>query len=144
MSENQEKNPSLVFLFEKTKWISSIDPLCKLELIDIIPDMCTQFFYDSNIPAFVMTISKDKWMVLSDTEKFRIKTITRRIKENCDGFLTDAERKAYEESDPFEEFAQQQKTLESVQEQVESNITLNDIIVEEEEIDLDSIKKALE
>jgi hypothetical protein len=101
--------PTIVFVFELKQWLNQLSSLTKLELIDYIPNICTQFFFDPTIPAYVVTITKTKWDSLSAEAKFKFKTLTRRLREEVEGVMTQPQRDQYEQSDPFEAFAKKRE-----------------------------------
>ena len=107
--QNDPPQPTIVFVFELKQWLNQLSSLTKLELMDYIPNICTQFFFDPSIPAYVVTITKSKWDSLSAEAKFKFKTLTRRLREEVEGVMTQAQRDQYEQSDPFETFAKKRE-----------------------------------
>lgn len=101
--------PTIVFVFELKQWLNQLSSLTKLELVDYIPNICTQFFFDPSIPAYVVTITKSKWDSLTTESKFKFKTLTRRLREEVEGVMTQSQRDQYEQSDPFEAFAKKRE-----------------------------------
>ena len=107
--QTEPPQPTIVFVFELKQWLNQLSSLTKLELIDYIPNICTQFFFDPSIPAYVVTITKSKWDSLSAEDKFKFKTLTRRLREEVEGVMTQSQRDQYEQSDPFEAFAKKRE-----------------------------------
>lgn len=107
--EEPPKIPTLVFLFDIKQWNQQLNPLTKLEFIDFIPNICSQFFYDGSVPAYVMTLTKDKWDSISPEIKIKYKAITRRLREEVEGPMTQAQRDAYDAADPFDMFRKKQE-----------------------------------
>ena len=107
--QTEPPQPTIVFVFELKQWLNQLSSLTKLELIDYIPNICTQFFFDPSIPAYVVTITKSKWDSLSVEAKFKFKTLTRRLREEVEGVMTQSQRDQYEQSDPFEAFAKKRE-----------------------------------
>jgi len=107
--QTEPPQPTIVFVFELKQWLNQLSSLTKLELIDYIPNICTQFFFDPSIPAYVVTITKSKWDSLSAEAKFKFKTLTRRLREEVEGVMTQSQRDQYEQSDPFEAFAKKRE-----------------------------------
>lgn len=96
--------PTLVYVFDIKQWNEQLNPLTKLEFVDFIPKICSQFFYDASVPAFILTLTKPKWDGLTDDIKIKYKSITRRLREEVEGPMTQQQRDAYDASDPFDAF----------------------------------------
>ena len=107
--QTEPPQPTIIFVFELKQWLNQLSSLTKLELIDYSPNICTQFFFDPSIPAYVVTITKSKWDSLTAEAKFKFKTLTRRLREEVEGVMTQSQRDQYEQSDPFEAFAKKRE-----------------------------------
>ena len=101
--------PTIVFLFELKKWYENINPLTKIELIDIAPVIGTQLFFDFQANGYVLVITKTKWTGTSQEAKRRFMTISRRLKEEIEGPMVTIDRDIFEASDLFEIFDTQKK-----------------------------------
>ena len=113
MAEPQANEPTIVFLFDIRQWNQQLTPLTKLELIDMIPSVCSQFFFDASLPAYVLTVTKSKWDGFNPDLLVKFKTLTRRIREEVEGYMTQAQRDALESADPFEMFKKKEATEEA-------------------------------
>jgi hypothetical protein len=96
--------PTVVFVFELKHWYNTISPLSKLDLLDIVPQVCVQFGYDFQSQAFLMVITKTKWTDLSGELKKKFMMISRRIKEEMEGPMSTSGRESYENTDLFHAF----------------------------------------
>jgi hypothetical protein len=134
--------PVLVFVFDFKQWTTQISNLTKLEFIDYIPTICSQFFFDPSVPAYVLTLAKSKWDTLNTDAKLKFKLITRRLREEVEGTMTQVQRDQYENTDPFDAFAKkrEEEAKESTQTFAESALVNKN----EDNIDLKSIESALE
>jgi hypothetical protein len=102
--QNPGNVPTLVYVFDIKQWNEQLNPLTKLEFVDFIPKVCSQFFYDVNVPAFILTLTKPKWDGLPDEIKIKYKSITRRLREEVEGPMTQQQRDQYDLTDPFDAF----------------------------------------
>lgn len=93
--------PTIVFVFEQNHWENNITPLTKIDLMDIVPKIGTQFGYDFQSNAFLLVISKSKWLELDVDFKKKYMMISRRIKEEVNGPMTYQQRIEYENADFF-------------------------------------------
>ena len=148
--QEQQQEPTLVFIFDLKQWTTQISALTKLEFVDYIPNICTQFFVDKSIPAYVLTLTKTQWNTFTPETKLKFKTITRRLREEIEGAMTQVQRDAYESSDPFEVFAQKRKEEEEAQAaqalaQIQSQISTSNVNVPivNEDIDISAIENSL-
>lgn len=146
--EEPPKIPTLVFLFDINQWNQQLNPLTKLEFIDFIPNICSQFFYDGSVPAYVMTLTKEKWDSLSPEIKIKYKALTRRLREEVEGPMTQAQRDAYDASDPFDVFRKKQEEAAASAATATVNQPLETIKetsgeVDNEGLDIKSIEEAL-
>jgi hypothetical protein len=101
-SESTPKEPTIVFLFDMKNWYENISPLSKLDIFDIAPQVCTQFYLDMNIKTYVFILTKTTWDALSLDVRRKFMIISRRIKEEMEGPMTTTQREIYEQSDIFE------------------------------------------
>ena len=106
-SSVKDEEPTIVFVFELKKWYESINPLTKVELIDIAPIIGFQFFFDPKANGYVLVVTKTKWDSSTHEARRRFMTISRRIKEEIEGAMLTTQRDLYESSDLFDLFAQQ-------------------------------------
>lgn len=104
VEQNPGNVPTLVYVFDIKQWNEQLNPLTKLEFVDFIPKVCSQFFYDASVPAFILTLTKPKWDELPEDIKIKYKTITRRLREEVEGPMTQQQRDAYDITDPFDAF----------------------------------------
>ena len=80
-----------------------MNPLTKLDVLDIVPDVASYFYFDAASRAYLLVIGKQKWDALSNDIKRKFMMIARRIKEETEaGALTTHQRMMYETSDLFE------------------------------------------
>jgi hypothetical protein len=80
-----------------------MNPLTKLDILDVVPAVATHFYYDNVKKAFLLVISQNNWNGLKDELKRKFMTVARRIKEETEtGPLTTNQRLQYETSDLFE------------------------------------------
>jgi hypothetical protein len=147
--------PVLVFVFEVKQWTNQVSSLTKLEFIDYIPTVCSQFFFDPQVPGYVLTLGKSKWDTLSPEQKFKFKTLTRRLREEVEGVMTQAQREQFESVDPFEQFAKKREeeaaqAAQAAQAQNQSFAQAAQVVPpvaqqqkDEDNIDLKSIENAL-
>jgi hypothetical protein len=126
---SQVKEPTIIFLFDMKNWYETINPLSKVDLLDIVPLVSTHFYIDFGINAYVLILTKSKWDELNKDLKKKFMFISRRIKEEMEGPVTSIQRERYENSDIFELLMSQQPAdpVESV------NINLDTIIENDEE-----------
>ena len=113
--------PTIVFVFELKQWYNSISPISKVDLLDIVPHVSTQFGYDHKHEAYLMVLLKSKWTALSDDIKQKFMLISRRIKEELDGMMSTQQKEEYERTDIFAVFEKKEPvpeaaTLEPVEE----------------------------
>lgn len=101
--------PVLVFVFEVKQWTNQVSSLTKLEFIDYIPNICSQFFFDPQVPGYVLTLAKSKWDTLTSEQRFKFKVLTRRLREEVEGVMTQSQREQFENVDPFEQFAKKRE-----------------------------------
>lgn len=97
----EPREPTIIFLFDMKNWYEVINPLSKLDLIDIAPLVSSQFYMDFGIKAYVLILTKTKWDELSDFLKKKFMFISRRVKEEMEGPMTTIDREIYEQSDIF-------------------------------------------
>ena len=110
--------PTIVFIFDLKNWYDTISVLSKLELIDIIPMIDCQFYYNENIKSYVLILLKSKWETLDNNLKYKFSILSRRIKEEMEGPMSSNIRQKYENTDLFEllmEAASQQKKEETIE-----------------------------
>lgn len=93
--------PTIVFVFEQAHWEMNITPLTKIDLIDIVPKIGSQFGYDFQAQAFLLVISRTKWLELDGDLKKKFMMISRRVKEEVNGPMTFMQREEYEKTDFF-------------------------------------------
>jgi hypothetical protein len=98
------REPTIVFVFELKHWYNTISPLSKIDLFDIVPQVGIQFGYDYQSQAYLLVITKTKWVSVPQEIKKKYMMISRRIKEELDGPLTTAQREQYESADIFGAF----------------------------------------
>ena len=119
------REPTIVFVFELKHWYNTISPLSKIDLFDIVPQVGIQFGYDYQSQAYLLVITKTKWVSVPPEIKKKYMMISRRIKEELDGPLTTAQREQYESADIFGAFEATQASepasekLESIEEEVQ-------------------------
>lgn len=106
-STESSDEPTIVFVFELKKWYETINPLTKVELVDIAPIIGYQFFFDAKANGYVLVVVKSKWDATSFEARRRFMTISRRIKEEIEGAMLTTQRDLYESSDLFELFGKQ-------------------------------------
>jgi hypothetical protein len=133
--------PVLVFVFDLKQWTTQISNLTKLEFIDYIPTICSQFFFDPSVPAYVLTLAKSKWETLTVESKLKFKLITRRLREEVEGTMTQVQRDQYENTDPFEVFAKKREEEAAAASQTFAQSAL--VNKNDDNIDLKSIETAL-
>lgn len=97
----QQREPTIIFLFDLKNWFEVITPLSKLDLLDIVPSVATQFYMDFGIKAYVLMLIKSKWDNLPEELKRKFMLISRRIKEEMEGPMQTVERERYENADIF-------------------------------------------
>lgn len=97
----EPREPTIIFLFDMKNWYEVINPLSKLNLIDIAPLVSSQFYMDFSIKAYVLILTKTKWDELSDFLKQKFMFVSRRLKEEMEGPMTTMQREIYEQSDIF-------------------------------------------
>jgi hypothetical protein len=110
MENEQPKEPTIIFLFDIKQWYQNISQISKIDLLDIAPLVSTQIFFDFSIQSYVMILTKSKWDILQADLKKKFMVISRRIKEEMEGFLSTIKREEYENSDLFELFMKNQTT----------------------------------
>jgi hypothetical protein len=115
--------PTIVFLFDLKNWFDNISVISKLDLIDIIPYLSSQFYYNDNIKAYILIIVKSSWDKLEDKLKYKFSILSRRIKEEMEGPMSNLLKEKYENTDLFELLmteaaAQQVKTNDDVSQQI--------------------------
>lgn len=93
--------PTVVFVFEQAHWENNITPLTKIDLMDIVPKIGTQFGYDFESRAFLLVVSRTKWLELDSDLKKKFMMISRRIKEEVNGPMNYSQRIEYENTDFF-------------------------------------------
>lgn len=128
--------PTLVYVFDIKQWNEQLNPLTKLEFVDFIPKICSQFFYDASVPAFILTLAKPKWDSLSDDLKIKYKSITRRLREEVEGPMTQQQRDAYDSSDPFDAFKKRDEA-------VAAAATASNAQVDNDSLDMSAIEASL-
>lgn len=96
--------PTVVFVFELKQWYSNISAISKLDLLDIVPHISVQFGFDYKNQAYLMILTKSKWLDIPTELKSKFMGISRRIKEEIDGPMNTAEREQYESADFFAAF----------------------------------------
>lgn len=94
--------PTIVFLFDYKNWFETISVISKIDLIDIIPNLQSQFYYNHEIRTFVLIIYKRVWITLEDKIKYKFSIIARRIKEEMEGPMTNILKEKYENTDLFD------------------------------------------
>lgn len=94
--------PTIVFLFDYTNWFETISVISKIDLIDIIPNLQSQFYYNHEIKTFVLIIYKKTWTNLEDKIKYKFSIIARRIKEEMEGPMSSTLKEKYENTDLFD------------------------------------------
>jgi hypothetical protein len=146
----QTPEPVLVFVFDIKQWTTQVTSLTKLEFVDYIPSVCSQFFFDPSVPAYVLTLAKSKWDNLTPEQKFKFKTLTRRLREEVEGIMTQAQRDQFENNDPFEQFAKKREEEAAAQSAAQSAALSDQTVfaqaaqvVPDDNIDLKSIESAL-
>lgn len=107
--------PRIIYVFDLKSWYGVLSPLTKLDLIDIIPVVSTQFYYDGSLAAYILILTKSKWDLLEVELKKRFMLISRRVKEEIEGPMTSLDREKYENSDIFEIVMAQKQELPSSQ-----------------------------
>lgn len=106
---SEPKEPTIVFLFDVKNWFEKINPISKIDLIDIATFVSTQFYMDFTINAYVLILTKSKWDTLSSDLKTKFMFISRRLKEEMEGPMVSSERTLYEQGDIFEILMNQPK-----------------------------------
>lgn len=95
--------PTIVFLFHLNNWFDNISVISKLDLIDIVPSLgSSQFYYNESIKAYVLIIVKSVWDTLDDKVKYKFSILSRRIKEEMEGPMSNVLKEKYENTDLFE------------------------------------------
>jgi hypothetical protein len=135
-----QQEPTLIFIFDLKQWTTQISAITKLEFVDYIPNICTQFFVDKSIPAYVLTLTKTQWETFTPETKFKFKTITRRLREEIEGSMTQYQRDSYDAVDPFEMFAKKRKEQEEAEALAQ---TLAQASASNEDIDITAIENSL-
>lgn len=97
--------PTVVFVFSLKHWYTSIRSLSKVELLDIVPHVGSQFGFDYTSQSYLLVITKTKWSGLASDLRQRFMMISRRIKEEMEGPMTTVEREEFEAADLFAPFA---------------------------------------
>lgn len=134
--------PTLVYVFDIKQWNEQLNPLTKLEFVDFIPKVCSQFFYDASVPAFILTLAKPKWDGLTDDIKIKYKSITRRLREEVEGPMTQQQRDAYDASDPFDAFKKRDETAATSQEATTASDVTNETD-DKDSLDMSAIEASL-
>jgi hypothetical protein len=106
--------PTIVFVFDLKHWYTTITPLSKLDLFDIVPSVCVQFGFDIKTQAYVLVITRSKWEATATEIKKKFMTISRRMKEEMDGPMTTIQRDHYENADIFSVFDKKEEVSEPV------------------------------
>ena len=127
------KEPTIIFLFDLKNWYEKIQPLSKLDLIDIAPLVSTQFYIDFSIQAYVLILTKGKWDALDPNLKRKFMFISRTIKEHMEGPMNSIQKETYENSDIFELLMSQQQQQPIIPD-TNTNIDLETIKEYDEEI----------
>lgn len=122
------REPTIIFLFDMKNWYETINPLSKLDLLDIAPLVSTQFYIDFGIKAYVLILTKSKWDELNQDLKKKFMFISCRVKSEMEGPMTSVQRETYENSDIFELLMSQQPAA-----PVESEHINLDTITEDDE-----------
>lgn len=97
----QEQPPTIAYVFSVGQWLNVLHPVTKLELTDVVPAVNASFFYDASAEVYVLSIQKPRWESVPDETKRRFKVLTRRVREEIEGLMTDAQRLECETKDPF-------------------------------------------
>jgi len=108
-TNEQIREATIIFLFDLKNWYEKIQPLSKLDLIDIAPLVSTQFYIDFSIQAYVLILTKGKWDALDPNLKRKFMFISRTIKEYMEGPMNSIQKETYENSDIFEMLMSQQQ-----------------------------------
>ncbi len=96
--------PTVVFVFDLKNWYGNITPLSKIDLLDIVPNVCVQFGFDQQSQSYLLVITKSKWETITSEVKSKFMMISRRIKEEMEGPMTTFQREQYENNDIFNVF----------------------------------------
>jgi hypothetical protein len=110
----EQTQPTVVFVFELKQWYSNISAISKLDLLDIVPHVSVQFGFDYKNQAYLMILTKSKWIDIPTELKTKFMGISRRIKEEIDGPMNTAERELYENTDFFAAFDKKDEVAQSV------------------------------
>lgn len=103
--------PTIAFVLSNQQWLSVIHPVTKLELLDWVAHVKTNFFYDLENSAYVLLLKQSLWKTIDAPLQARFKFISRRIREEMDGPFTDEQRQQFESVDPFDVFAKRPETI---------------------------------
>ena len=121
--------PRIIYVFDVKSWYETMSPLTKLDVIDIAPIVSGQFYFDSNLNAYVLVLVKSKWDLLTPELKKRFMFISRRVKEEMEVPMSTLDREKYENSDIFELVMSERQQLPSVTEGEEaSDPTVEDLM----------------
>jgi hypothetical protein len=126
------REPTIIFLFDLKNWYEKIQPLSKLDLIDIAPLVSTQFYIDFSIQAYVLILTKGKWDALDPNLKRKFMFISSTIKQMMEGPMNSIQKETYENSDIFEMLMSQQP--QPILPDTNTNIDLETIKEGDEEI----------
>lgn len=129
--ESKINEPTIIFIFDMKNWFEIISPVSKLDLIDIIPLVSSQFYIDFSINAYVLILTKIKWDSLNSDVKRKFMFISRRIKSEMEGPMTTLQNEIYENSDIFELLMGPK--IKNQQEQNNNNLNDKDLISIEED-----------
>lgn len=100
--ETVNQEPTIVFIFDLKNWFENISVLSKLDLIDVVPIMNCQFYYNETIKSYVLILVKSVWDLLDDKVKYKFSILSRRIKEEMEGPMSNIIKEKYENTDLFE------------------------------------------
>lgn len=100
--ETVNQEPTIVFIFDLKNWFENISVLSKLDIIDMVPVMNCQFYYNETIKSYVLILVKSVWDLLDDKVKYKFSILSRRIKEEMEGPMSNIIKEKYENTDLFE------------------------------------------
>lgn len=120
-----EKEPTIVFLFNVKSWFESINPLSKIDLLDIVPFVSTQFYFDHESKAYLLILTKTKWDSLDITLKKKFMFISYRLKAEMEGPLNSIKKEEYENSDIFE-YLMQKENEKKIEKENEKKLFIDD------------------
>lgn len=122
--QNDPNEPCLFFIFPFVQWKNQVNPITKIELLDIIPEICSNFYFDTQSKSFLLIIFKSKWNQIDSTVKRKFSQISRRLKEELEGIMTASQRETYENIDLFDLY--KQRVTEKTPETPENTVVEDD------------------